>query len=64
MHDIPDAFLDDLAHEIRLRGVPVLRSELRQWLRDCGPAVAEDPAVSRWAAAFIEVHAGLAARGE
>ena len=58
MTDIPDQFLDDLAHELRLRGVPVLRSELRQWLRDCGPAVAEDPAVGRWAAAWLEQYRG------
>jgi hypothetical protein len=52
---IPDHFLDDLAAELGLRGVPVLRSELRRWLAECGPAVAEDPAVSKWAAAFTEV---------
>jgi hypothetical protein len=26
----PDTFLDELAHELCLRGVPVLRSELRR----------------------------------
>jgi hypothetical protein len=59
---IPETFVDDLAHEIRLRGVPVLRSELRTWLADCGPGVAEDPSVGRWARAFLEVHEWLAAR--
>ena len=34
MHDIPESFGDDLAQELRLRGVPVLRSELRQWVAD------------------------------
>ena len=29
---IPEQFLDDLAHGLRLRGVPALRSELRRWL--------------------------------
>jgi hypothetical protein len=36
----------------------------RVWLADCGPAVAEDPSVGRWAREFLEVHVGLAARAE
>ena len=61
MHDIPESFVDALAHEIRLRGVPVLRSEFRRWLADCGHRVAEDPAVGRWAAAWLEQYRGLLA---
>ena len=57
MDPIPEQFLDDLAHELRLHGVPTLRSEPHRWLADCGPAVAEDPSVSRWAKARLEVHA-------
>jgi hypothetical protein len=47
-------FLDDLARELRLRGVPVLRSELRTWVADCWPHICDDPAVSRWAAEWLQ----------
>jgi hypothetical protein len=54
MPDVPDTFVDALAHELRLRGVPVLRSELRTWLQACGPLVTLDLSVSRWATAYRE----------
>jgi hypothetical protein len=50
----PSLFLDALAFELRLRGVPVLRSELRQWRADCWPLVVEAPYVSHWASAYQE----------
>jgi hypothetical protein len=34
MTDVPEAFVDDLAHELRLRGVPVPGPELRRWLAE------------------------------
>jgi hypothetical protein len=49
-----DSFLDALAHELRLRGVPVLRSELRTWVADCWSLIAEDPSPGRWAVAWLE----------
>jgi hypothetical protein len=51
-----ERFLDDLCHELRLRGCHALRSEVRQWVHDAWPPIAEDPAVSRWAAAWREVY--------
>jgi hypothetical protein len=54
----PEAFLDELAHELRLRGVPVLRSELRAWVRDAWPLIDADPGVSRWARAYQEQNRG------
>jgi hypothetical protein len=58
----PEAFLDDLAFELRLRSVPVFRSELRQWVQDAWPLIEPDPSRGRRASAFIDVHGGLAAR--
>jgi hypothetical protein len=55
MYDLPDTFVDDLAHEIRLRGVPVLRGELKRWLADVGPLMAGDPCVSAWASRWQEM---------
>jgi hypothetical protein len=49
-----ERFVDDLAHEIRLRGVPVLRSELRIWVQDCWSLIVEDPVVSRWASEYLQ----------
>jgi hypothetical protein len=60
MHDIPDQFVDAPAFELRLRGVPVLRSELRTWLRDVAPLVAEDPCVSAWASRWLEMRPAFA----
>jgi hypothetical protein len=54
----PEPFLDDLAHELRLRGVPVLRSGLRQWVRDAWPLIDAGPCVSRWATAYQEQYCG------
>jgi hypothetical protein len=42
----PEPFLDELAYELRLRGVPVLRSQLRQWVQDAWPLIDADPCVS------------------
>ena len=56
MLDISESFVDALALEIRLRGYTVLRSDLRRWLADCGPLVAEDPCVSAWADRWLEGH--------
>jgi hypothetical protein len=36
-------FLNALAFQLRLCGVPVLRSELGQWLADVWPLAADDP---------------------
>jgi hypothetical protein len=52
--DTPDSFLDDLAHELRLRGYPALRSELRAFVHDCWPHIADDPSPGRWASAWLE----------
>ena len=57
----PDAFLHDLAYELRLRGIPVFRSELRQWVQDAWPLIEPDPAPSRWATAYLETHTVFAA---
>ena len=54
----PEPFLDELAHELRLRGAPVLRSELRAWVRDAWPLIDVDPCVSRWATAWQEQYRG------
>jgi hypothetical protein len=56
-----EAFLDDLAGELRLRGVPGLRSELRAWVRDAWPLIEPDPSPGRWAAAWQEQYRGLPA---
>jgi hypothetical protein len=53
----PETFLDALALELRLRGVPVLRSELRAWGADCWGLIVEDPAVSRWASEYLQTWA-------
>jgi hypothetical protein len=53
-----DTFLDALAFEIRLRGVPVLRSELRAWVHDAWPLIADDPSPGRWATAWLEARRG------
>jgi hypothetical protein len=47
-------FLDDLCHELRLRGGHALRSEVRPWLEAVWPLVIEDPAVSRWASEYLQ----------
>jgi hypothetical protein len=49
-----DTFLDALALELRLRGCHVLRSELRAFVHDAWPLIAEDPAVSRWASEYLQ----------
>jgi hypothetical protein len=51
-----DVFLDELAHELRLRGVPAFRSELRQWVRATWPLIADDPSPGRRATARLEQH--------
>jgi hypothetical protein len=56
-----EQFLDDLCRELRLRGVPVLRSELRAWVADCWSLIAEDPAVSRWASEYLQTWAAAGA---
>jgi hypothetical protein len=52
-----EQFLDDLCHELRLRGVPVLRSELRQWVHDAWVHISADQAVSRWASEYLQTWA-------
>jgi hypothetical protein len=54
----PEPFLDELAYELRLRGVPVLRSQLRQWVQDAWPLIDADPCVSHWASAWQEQYRG------
>jgi hypothetical protein len=58
VHPDSDTFLDDLAHELRLRGVPVLRSELRAWMHDAWPLIIDDPSPGRWATAWLENYRG------
>jgi hypothetical protein len=60
MSTAPEAFLDELARELRLRGCPVLRSELLGWLAAVWVrAVAEGaPSPSAWATRFLESPAG------
>jgi hypothetical protein len=50
----PAAFLDELAHELRLGGVPALRSELRAWVQDAWSLIAEGPSPGRGASAWQE----------
>jgi hypothetical protein len=52
-----ERFLDDLAHELRLRGCQVLRSELRTWVADCWSLIAEDPSPGRWASEYLQTWA-------
>jgi hypothetical protein len=52
-----DTFLDALALELRLRGCPVLRSELRTWLLAAWPLVQEEPYVARWASEYLQTWA-------
>jgi hypothetical protein len=56
--DNPEAFLDELALELRLRGVPVFRSELRQRVKDAWPLIDVDPCVGHWASAYQEQYRG------
>jgi hypothetical protein len=51
-------FLDALALELRLRGCPALRSELRQWVQAAWPLIADDPSPGRWATAWVEQYWG------
>jgi hypothetical protein len=60
----PEDFLDDLAFELRLRGVPVFRSELRQWVQDAWPLIEPDPSSERGAAAYLELRPALAAEAD
>jgi hypothetical protein len=53
----PALFLDALAHELRLRGHHVLRSEVRGWLEEVWPLVQDDPCVSRWASEYLQTWA-------
>jgi hypothetical protein len=61
--DTPETFLDSLAHELRLRGYPAMRPELRQWLRDAWPLITDDPSPGRWASAWLEQNRGQPAGG-
>jgi hypothetical protein len=54
----PEPFLDALALELRLRGVPVLRSELRTWVADCWSLMVEDPSPGRWASEYLQTWTG------
>jgi hypothetical protein len=60
----PEDFLDDLAYELRLRGVPVFRSELRQWVKDAWPLIEPDPSPGRWATAYLELRPAFAAEAD
>jgi hypothetical protein len=59
MRTFTETFLDNLAQELRLRGVPVLRSELRGWVRDAWPLIEVDPFPGRWATAWQEQWRGV-----
>jgi hypothetical protein len=50
----PESFLDALALELRLRGVPAFRSELREFVYDAWPWIVEDPSPGRWASLWQE----------
>ena len=50
----PSTFLDDLAHQLRLMRVPVLRFELRQWVHDAWPRIQDDPSPALWASRYLE----------
>jgi hypothetical protein len=51
-----DVFLDALAHELRLRGYPALRSELRYFVHDSWPLIQDDPSPAAWASRYLEQH--------
>jgi hypothetical protein len=51
-----DTFLDDLAHELRVKGYPAPRSELRYFVHDCWPRIQDDPSPSAWASRYLEQH--------
>jgi hypothetical protein len=53
-----DSFIAELAYELRLRGVPVFRSELRAWVRDAWPLIEDDPSPGRWATTWQEQYPG------
>jgi hypothetical protein len=53
MTPTPDTFLYDLAYELRLRHVPALRFELRQWVRDGWPLIEADPPPAAWASRYL-----------
>jgi hypothetical protein len=55
-----ETFLDDLVFHLRLLGHAVFKFELRPWVYDAWPLIAEDPAVSKWAAAWLEQRAARA----
>jgi hypothetical protein len=50
-----DAFLEDLLYELRLRGVPAFRSQLRRWLAALWPLVEGDPSPAVWATRWQEI---------
>jgi hypothetical protein len=56
-----DDFTAALEQELRLRGVPFDLAELLAFAEDVWP-LADDPAdIGRWATAFLEARAGVAA---
>jgi hypothetical protein len=57
----PDTFLDDLAAELRRRGCPAPRCELRQFVADFWGLIVADPCVGRWATAYQALAGGLEA---
>jgi hypothetical protein len=60
----PESFLDALAFELRLRGCPVLRSELREFVHDAWPWICEDSSPCRWATLWQERPAWEQYRGQ
>jgi hypothetical protein len=51
-----ERFVDDLVFQLRLWGHSVFRFEIQPWVQAAWPLIAEDPAVSKWATAWLKRH--------
>jgi hypothetical protein len=56
-------FLDSLAWQLTLRGVPYDRPDLEAFVAEAWPLLEEDPDPGRWAWEYAEAHAGAQAPG-
>jgi hypothetical protein len=45
-------FVEDLAAELRARGVPHERADVEAFVKACGHLIDDDPSVGRWAREF------------
>jgi hypothetical protein len=59
----PAAFLESLAWELTLRGVPHVRPDLEAFVDDVWPPAEDRPEVSRWAREYAEAHQGAETPG-